>query len=113
MTDLRPIVCYRADCSATVWMTRDEVCDRQTSGASWFCPAGHWQAFTGQSADQKRIVELERLLRNALEERDYQKHRREAAERACPLPGCDWTASTPNGLRVHLTRTHHIKGETP
>lgn len=74
--------CYQ--CSMTFAMPKDFQQQRLRDRKSFFCPAGHSQAYVGESKEQKLQRELDRAKQNAAYLEDQariQRELREAAER--------------------------------
>ncbi len=53
---------------------------RRKDHASFYCPNGHSQYYTGQTDEQKRIAELERAVELAKRETESARHSRQWAE---------------------------------
>lgn len=75
--------------------------------ATFYCPAGHGQSFTGKTEDQKCIEQLERSL-NSLEgmltETIAQREELLGVMKECPIPGCAFRS------RKQVPRDHLAMG---
>lgn len=84
--------CYRDDCHAVITLHRMDDRRLRESHATFYCPVGHSQAFTGKSAKDKRIEELEAVIRRNGRRADRNYAIREelvGALKTCPF-GCGY-----------------------
>ena len=84
----------------------------------WQCPSGHRQYFSGKTASEKRIDELEadlaiktRHLQYAREERDFWVEAHDRAMRTCDWPLCGQVARSRAGLKIHMQHAHGMPTE--
>lgn len=113
------VTCYRDDCHAVITLHRQDYNRLQESHATFWCPVGHGQHFSGKSEKEKRIAELEREVEWARRSRDrWADHYHEMVDVVgqvrsgavvCPF-GCGW--STSRRLSIHQAATEGDDGET-
>ncbi len=70
--DLEYIACPTAQCGGQ-WLPTGKVKQLRESHATFYCPSGHSQWFVGKTATEKRIEELELLVRTLTRDRDSYK----------------------------------------
>lgn len=97
------INCYR--CGTAFWIEGALYQRRCNDHASFWCPNGHEQHFTGESADKRRIRELEQRIATEQEEAARQRRMREHAETR--LKGANiQTGKARAALKRTITRVH-------
>lgn len=88
------VSCPSGGCFAIVTLHPDDEERLRRTHESFYCPAGHSMSFQGKTADEKRIAELERVVRNNSHRSSQQHEIRERlvdSLKDCPL-GCGWRA---------------------
>lgn len=88
------VTCYRDDCHAVITLHRQDYERLRESHANFYCPVGHAQHFSGKSAKDKRIDELETVIRRNGRRSEEQFAIREElvdALKTCPF-GCGYRA---------------------
>lgn len=86
MTEFVEVVCYAKSCKVSFCIEKNRHAQLQRNGEGFYCLNGHLQSYSpGPSEAQKLRQENARLAdqaRLAQESADYQRSRREAAERS-------------------------------
>lgn len=80
------------NCGIEFTMPADLQAALRRSHKTFYCPNGHGQHYSGETADQKRIAQLEKLLERARDRADrhfIQEQGAIGALKACPLR-CGW-----------------------
>lgn len=70
--DLEYIACPAANCGGQ-WLPAGKVRQLRESHQTFYCPSGHSQWFAGKTAQEKRIEELENLVKVLTNSRDTYK----------------------------------------
>lgn len=104
------IACAHEGCAHIIELSDEVEARCRQTHESFTCPSGHRQSFTGKTAAERRVDELEAALARAerMERSAWDCEADARAEaRTCQWPGCrEHAYSDQHSLRRHMRRAH-------
>lgn len=102
--------CVVGTCANHVYVLASQYERLQETGETFYCPAGHGQAFT----PRKKQRDQERRLKEAERAAERAREAAELAARTRPWPTCDGRVlASERGLRQHMVKAHGAPWATP
>lgn len=95
--------CVVGTCANHTYLLESQYDLLRETGETFYCPAGHGQAYT----PRKKKREADERARRAEQAAEQARQRADLAARTCPWPTCDGRVlASQRGLRQHMVKAH-------